>query len=422
MADGIMRAAASGAPQRLTAPRFAIIDIDDATWIDWDSPLVTPRNRLADLIDHVARSSPALIIVDVDLAFPGGGGESRLQSLLETYGKSVSGEVPPLILVRSLKPTNRAIDITPRETGGISVEETTNVHWALPSFLRDEDGIVRRWQLATLVCAGDAPVIVPSVQLLAAWLFLGRSGDDLARALQPLRSPNCDSPASDANIRLGLGSETGMLPAMRAEKTIEINTSDLSSRIMYTIGWQADQPAFGPRVGDSYKIISRSAKTVLKLDEGDSIPGIGGRIALIGGTFRDSGDWYRTPLGDMPGVMILINATDALIQHGTLKEPSTPLQLALALTFILVVALCVGWLRAPVSSAASLIAIGVITAASVPLFRSGILFSVAIPALVIVLVDIVLTLLEDIDTMRRLGWRWIFRHVRPSEPHEEIKR
>jgi len=266
-----------------------------------------------------------------------------------------------------------------------------------------------------------------------AWLNMGKLNDELHGALAALRPANCDEPVPQALVTLAAAQKLTVVGSVTDDATsrnIEINTNDLSTRIMYTIPWQEGQVALGPKVVfsgklgsaaevDTYKVMVRSAKTVLRLQKGEPIPGIEKRIAVIGGSFRESGDWYRTPLGEMPGAMILINSIDALIQHGTLKPPSWLVQVALGLLFIAIVSFLVAWFRAPISTALSLAIVWGVTFATVPLFRSGFLFSAAVPALAIILADLILTLLEDFESMRRLRWRWIFKPVPPSDQPQE---
>lgn len=400
MADVMMRMSVLSQNSPAAAPRFAFIDIDDATWIDWRAPLITPRYRIATLLARVAESKPAVIILDVDLAFRD---EKKSEDALKYFLSSYPADAAPLVLMRSLEPAANSKHFELRPTQYEQQTQHENVYWALPSFERDDDGTVRRWQLATVACDAAAPVTIPSVQLQAAWLWLDGTKELLHSSIAPLRPENCDVPGPDGHIRIDLG---------KTDRTIEINGSDLSSRIIYTIPWVPNEMVQGPRMSDgNFKVVVRSADTVSRIMPGNGIPGIVGTIAIIGGSFQDSGDWHRTPLGQMPGALVLINSIDALAQHGTPKEPAVKKRLGLSLVFIVFVSLCVGVFRAPVAALLSLSVIGGLMLVTMPMFRSGIIFSLAIPSLGILVADFLLSLLRDIDEIRQEGWRWILRPV-----------
>lgn len=398
MADLMTRMAVFSESGGSSAPRFAFINIDDATWLAWGVPLITPRFRIATLLARVADSKPAVIVLDVDLAFSD---ETKSEEILKDFLNSYPPDAAPLVLVRSLQPAANAPQSELRLTQFEQQTKQANIYWALPSFQRDEDGMVRRWQLAAVSCDAAAPITVPSVQLQAAWLWMGYSKELLNSSLAPLRPGSCDEPTPNARVKIDLGKD---------DRTIEISGSDPSSRIIYTIPWVPDRITLGPQMSDgNYKVVVRNADTVSRIQPGDGIPGIEGTIAIIGGAFQDSGDWYRTPLGQMPGAFVLINSIDALAQNGTPKEPTLTKQFGLSLMFIVVVSLCVGVFRAPIAALLSLAIIAVVMLVSMPMFKSGIVFNIAIPSLGIVVADFLLKWSQDISEIRKKGWRWILR-------------
>jgi CHASE2 domain-containing sensor protein len=70
-----------------------------------------------------------------------------------------------------------------------------------------------------------------------------------------------------------------------------------------------------------------------------------GRIVVIGGSYADNPDFHRTPLGMLPGTLILINAIDALIHDDTVRE--TPLFLRVAVELALILTISVVFLYLP---------------------------------------------------------------------------
>jgi CHASE2 domain-containing sensor protein len=58
-------------------------------------------------------------------------------------------------------------------------------------------------------------------------------------------------------------------------------------------------------------------------------------IVVIGGSYSDGRDMHSTPLGSMPGALIIINAIHSLLQHGEIKP--SPIWLKLLLTAIAII-------------------------------------------------------------------------------------
>ena len=146
------------------SPTFVFVDVDDATWKTWGSQLVTPRARIATLLERVARSKPLAIALDVDLAYSDATDGRALTTFLEDYKSGW----PPLLLVRSLAESRRRLArpriteydhaIGPRTVNGDLIPAKDNVVFTSPLFERDGDGKVRRWKLFAEACDGTAPM------------------------------------------------------------------------------------------------------------------------------------------------------------------------------------------------------------------------------------------------------------------------
>ena len=48
----------------------AFIDVDEASYLAWGEPLLTPRDKLATLVEHAISGGAALIFIDIDLTRP----------------------------------------------------------------------------------------------------------------------------------------------------------------------------------------------------------------------------------------------------------------------------------------------------------------------------------------------------------------
>jgi CHASE2 domain-containing sensor protein len=100
-ADKMIRLAEATTASLDRSPAFVFVDIDNATWRSWGAPLITPRDKLAGLIERIASYRPMLIIVDVDLSFPTGiplaEADDPLRAMLAAY----PADAPSLLLVRN---------------------------------------------------------------------------------------------------------------------------------------------------------------------------------------------------------------------------------------------------------------------------------------------------------------------------------
>jgi len=67
---------------------------------------------------------------------------------------------------------------------------------------------------------------------------------------------------------------------------------------------------------------------------------VAGRVAVIGGSAELSRDTYPTPLGDMPGGVILINSIESLVLHSQLHHLPKEAEFVIAAVLIVVVSVC----------------------------------------------------------------------------------
>ena len=326
-------------------PPFVVLDIDDKTYYAWNEPLFTPRQRLKNLIAAAVKAKARLIVVDVDVSQPTPVEKSklhpddqRLKTYLTNYATKCRDEpdkstCPPIILVRAFSAQPSAVPI-PR-TGFL--EEVVSksapyVQWGSAHFYRSEDLVVRRWKLWQPACTIDnQPQVVPSVELLAMALVNECSAEDIQKALKPFL-PQC----RDNN-----DGSSPPLPETVKLCNLEISTKirDINQRIMYTMPWLDDEappklPYFTTtKSGESILTILPAqpyAESELKV----SLDTLEDSIVLISGSYKDGRDIYLTPLGSMPGVVIIVNAIHSLLEYQKI-EP-TPLWGMLLITGLIV--------------------------------------------------------------------------------------
>ena len=66
---------------------------------------------------------------------------------------------------------------------------------------------------------------------------------------------------------------------------------------------------------------------------------------LIGNTHYDSNDLHATPLGEMPGILLLANAIYSLLDGGVMEEPHPAVLLFLELLVVLLLAAIFTWVN-----------------------------------------------------------------------------
>jgi CHASE2 domain-containing sensor protein len=425
-ADRMIRLAERTTGRLAASPTFAFIDIDDATWASWNFPLVTPRDKIATLLDRARRSHPLAILLDVDLAWPDPGeGQDALAKVLASY----EPDAPPLLLVRSLidVPKERLprLRLTPYED---AVAGKANILFASPLFERDGDGNVRRWRLFAETCRKPpepqgAPEVTPSMHLAAAMIarqaLYGSPPDAAApplarmsRALAPFRPATCAS---------GPVQREATLSDWPADIPIRVAPDEVSKRVIYRVAWTPGAVGLGPAVesrsgGETELVAVRPARLALAGDTSAPLPGLDGRIVVIGGSYASSGDWHDTPLGRMPGSLMIINAVEALAMNGTPREPSLRTRTATSFLVIVVASLATSFLRGSVAALAFAGVIFLLMVVSIASFQSGTMLDLAIPAVGAFLHDIAESAYSAIREVFEQGWRWPLKARKETAP------
>jgi CHASE2 domain-containing sensor protein len=399
-----------------TSPAFVFIDIDDATFKAWGSPLVMPRANIAILLERVARSEPLAIILDVDLAYSDRTDGKTLKHFLGNYEHGW----PPLLLVRDLIDDPEGGLPQPRKTDyDDAIVSKDNIAFASPLFERDSDGKVRRWRLFAEACDGGAPIVVPSMHLAAAMIarqsiYAAPPGDKdtplkrMTKDLAGLTPANC----TDVNgVRVGALSSSPFAPPIRIEN------DDVSQRVIYRIAWKPHAIGLGPVVdrpggGEAQLVTVRPARLAVPADINAALPrsplpGLEGRIVVVGGSFESGGDRYDTPLGVMPGSLMIINAVEALAQNGTPREFPPLMRIVISLFVIVVASLLTSFLRPIVAATALIFVLLLLMFAFLKSFQAGEVLDLAVPAVgafLHYLGESAVTTAEDIWQHR---WCWL---------------
>jgi CHASE2 domain-containing sensor protein len=283
-------------PQAVT-----VVDIDDASMKAWNRGATTPRPELAVLIEEVARRGPRAIVVDIDLSsLETPDRDAQLAAVLSSRPAGAA----PLLMVRRVTKADpddpdagaagriyRRFEATPYDADAAG---SPAVVWITSIFEVDDDWAIRRLRLFEISCRASGAEVLPSGPLVAAELAAGGQAR-LAATLQALRTGAQSACAED---RQGARDRTlvGIPPA---------------ASTTYTFGFPQTAGATSAgvtRVSDlGRRLMVVSARQITAGRDMASTP-FRDRVVIIGSTHGYSRDFYRTPLGGMPGAWILANA------------------------------------------------------------------------------------------------------------------
>lgn len=390
-------------------PSISWINIDDKTHQNWGEPLFTPRDKLKSLIEIAVQAKAKLIIVDIDLArasqpqfilkqqnttlHPS---DQVLLNYLNNYSqqcqKKTSSICPVIILTRTFRSPQGIVQII-RPSFLDKAVDSTYIQWASPIFYYTKDQVIRRWWLWQPTCdqAGHSGVIA-SVELLAATLVSNhnQTPQQLQKILEKERGgfkQGCSLQNISMNNKI---LQLGTLKVHAGFNTI-------FQRIMYNISWNevknSPSNTFNILSDNSGNVVLDviSADNFIKYPNNNSLQNrLKGKIVIIGNSHYDSRDFHQTPIGKMPGVLIIINALHSLLVHDEI-DPLPPLaKLLVSIILIILMSLTFTYFNSfwgMIISGATIILI--LLPISIILLSYGIWIDFAIPLLVVQLYQMI---------------------------------
>ncbi|MFG1479798.1 CHASE2 domain-containing protein [Xanthobacter sp. V4C-4] len=310
-----------------------LIDIDPLTMAALGHPQTTPRELLAGLLSLAAAKQARGIFLDMDTSRPGSpAGDGALAGFLASYPP----DAPPLALARrlgALDPAGNGADALAEQPSFLdaAVRDKPNVIWAASVSRIDEDRVVRRWQLSHTACAPAPARTLPSPQLFAA-----------AVAGVPPR------PLADVQAFADSRTQAVCAPgAGRATPPDWPANPDPHAAIAFLIpdGPDLAAPHFITRDGRRMPLFRRvSARALMTASGAVAAPRavaddlLRGRFVIIGASHAESMDGHLTPIGFLPGALIVANAvaTAPAVLSGRPVGPLGTTLVALALFGVLV--------------------------------------------------------------------------------------
>jgi len=398
--DWMMSMLKSTAPEGPTIP-LALLDIDEKTYQYWGEPFYVPRKPLVKILDYARRSQPSLIFLDVEVAHPGHtlGEDQAITDFIANYPV----DAPPLILVRTFRQTSAGLPQQRTSFLDPTVQDNPNVFWASTLFKQDDDFSIRRWLLWVRAtnAAGDIHAI-PSVQLMAT-VFLKASDEGIATSYLKLQQGLAGlvkkGPAEKGSFSIG-----GI--------TVVSKSSHLGQRIFYTIPYRTEPKRPIPMVtttdGDRrFLFLKRSVLPIVQGQSAIDTSWLAGRVAVIGSSYDDSRDIHITPIGEMPGIMILVNAIHSFWLNGEIKP--LPILTKLLIEVLLIVLISLAFARFH-SFWGMVVSGGVVILAILPVsflvFRYGLWLDFALPLLAVQLHEMASAFTEVIKEQRDKKKSW----------------
>lgn len=309
--DWVIKMLRANPPTDQTTPSFVILDIDEATYRHWDKPLITPRDNLLQLIKIATEKQAKIVMVDIDLSdltdrsqpldHPNNQADKALYEFFKEYQKNCGQNCPYIFLARrsypSLNPEQPYREQSRSFLDPVVTPER-RVYWASTLFDLESDQVLRRWHLWQPTCNGEDGNVLPSMQFLAKAVHHNQIQQELEELAH--HKPDCKN-----------------LNSLEESHSAEAH---LGRRILYRIPWHLESNERLPNMANDRMLLERfSVKTLIEGIAKPSGYSFQEQIVIIGGSYADGRDIHATPLGKMPGIWVLANATHSLLQ-GELKQ------------------------------------------------------------------------------------------------------
>lgn len=444
-------------------PAFVLIDIDDKTFHRWGEPLFTPRNYLKNMIERSIAAEPRLVLVDVDvsqstpmvdkslinpdeqmiknyvaeygadclekndqscppLLHPN---DQALKDYLEHYvteceNKADGLSCTPILLARVFQTQfNEEDESYPLPRTGFLEEVVARaakmnnppLQWASVHFFHAKDQTVRRWKLWEPACYQQGseliPTVVPSFELaVMANIQKGCSLAKMHEALTPFRPKNCEQVIEEHE-------QPEKVTICRLTTSTDIR--NINQRVNYKMPW-SESPAHNGLGESPPHIETQADERVLTIFSAEhfatpssqvteeNLNQLKGSIVVIGGSYREARDIHLTPLEEMPGALIIINAIHSLLtlDEGTIQPLSLPYRLSILAILIVLITYVVKEANSIWGMLGSgLIVIILLLIPAISLYRNGIWMDYTIPLIVVQFYQII----NNFEQIRQLQIR-----------------
>ena len=362
--DWIISAQKQDLPNTEAVTPLVLLDIDEATYQKWEEPLITPRDKILDLIQHAVKSNAKVVVVDISVAKPANQdsteldeADKQLVDYLQNYSQTCRAEAgidkgaqcPQIILAKLLRESANRRNYREQIQSFLddAVANSPNIHWATAEFLVENEYIIRRWdQLWTPTCTegvNGRPEVLPSVSFLTSAFLLGvpAKGEQnnpltthpeqvktyLQERFHQFQITNCPEAPS---IPVQRGEYADLTVGEHSLSLTPYSSREyaINKRIFYKAEWHSDkQTITAPRIdidGKQVPIVKKySADLITRRGEPNKMrfleQALEHAVVVISSSFEHAGNMYKTPIGEMPGSLVTINQIISLTQYGQIE-------------------------------------------------------------------------------------------------------
>lgn len=331
---------------RVPTPEIALVVIDDASFEALGARQPLPRHYLAELADFLLQSGARSVAFDVVLKSPTTPAEDALLIATTKRWRNTAGR-ERIVFADFAEPTSEGRHPVYAMGGPFSPDVRAIFGFANAPI--GDDGVIRR--SVPVLPAADGGHL-PSLALAALAAAEGYKADDLARELRA--TGRLTLPARDRT-----GHVTGSEP-------IAVSTlAGMQWRIDF-VGPPGSFAAFPSGLFlETARALARSG-TTMPADNP-----FHGKIVFVGATFKDSRDYYPTPVGTMAGVEIQANIAHTLLSRRALLPPNWLLNIAVLVVTCVTVSLLSLYLRPLWVTVAAFGLIGIFAVVSYEAYTEG---------------------------------------------------
>ncbi len=384
----------------LKMQHMAVIEIDNLAYRQWGSPVIMPRDKLRYLIEQVEQGGANVIAIDLDLTWLSDGCFHEpnqtpvcspsnlntdialglyLQKLNEEFYDDRKYDTPIILLGRTYR---KPLDEYGRIKTAAFLEkpysflegylkEEHNVFWTARFFEADADRVLRRWQLAALVCEDNHLTVVPSMPLLAAIAQLHSCQDSSRKAAYMIRDfkqrlnqwaqtlpcdpsqgttiPQLCQKVACPDLTITVPNKVGVCDEVH---TIDLASGSDTERIIYRFA-----PVDNHTINQHSLIDRYTALEVL--DQGISVEQ---QIVFIGATHEDNQDHHVIPIRqqEVASIYIVANAVDTLLRFGQFQTQSFIYKIVIAMGLVIILTLIFTYYQFIIALILSNILVGIV--------------------------------------------------------------
>ncbi len=280
--------------------KIIFIDIDDTTFSAWGEPVLTPRDKLADLIKIAAENSPKVIILDI-LLYDRACNIFEDEVLIDTL-TSVSNKDTIIIFPYTFS-TNKIIKRSKITELEPLIDKSPNFYRGLPLIMASGDGIIRYFSGYQVVKdKNDKETVLWNVSVLATVLYTNNFTKlkDQENKILDIH----EEKKKDYKVTINLSEN----------KRIDITSEDIyTNRIRFFMR----PPDFYDESKKGNLSLSQRRLVDILITDADSKNEeyIKGKIVIIGNSSLDKGDNLLTPVGYMKGMYVIGNSLNTLIHN-----------------------------------------------------------------------------------------------------------